>query len=56
MGHAGGNLEFHKHVHETAVDWVIDADVTQYFDSIDHGHLRSFLDLRIKDGVVRRMT
>ena len=35
--------------------WVIDADVTQYFDSIDHGHLRSFLDLRIKDGVVRRM-
>ncbi len=35
--------------------WVIDADVTQYFDSIDHGHLRTFLDLRIKDGVVRRM-
>jgi RNA-directed DNA polymerase len=25
------------------------------FDSIDHGHLRSFLDLRIKDGVIRRM-
>ena len=35
--------------------WVIDADVSEYFDSIDHGHLRSFLDLRIKDGVVRRM-
>ena len=35
--------------------WVIDADLTEYFDSIDHGHLRSFLDLRIKDGVVRRM-
>ena len=35
--------------------WVIDADVSQYFDSIDHGHLRSLLDLRIKDGVVRRM-
>ena len=35
--------------------WVIDADITEYFDSIEHGHLRTFLDLRIKDGVVRRM-
>ena len=35
--------------------WVIDADISKYFDCIDHGHLRSFLDLRIKDGVVRRM-
>lgn len=35
--------------------WVIDADISNYFDSIDHGHLRTFLDLRIKDGVVRRM-
>ena len=35
--------------------WVIDADLKSYFDSISHTHLRSFLDLRIKDGVVRRM-
>ena len=35
--------------------WVIDADLSKYFDSIDHKHLRTFLDLRIKDGVVRRM-
>ena len=35
--------------------WVIDADLKAYFDSISHTHLRSFLDLRIKDGVVRRM-
>ena len=35
--------------------WVIDADLSKYFDSIDHQHLRTFLDLRIKDGVVRRM-
>ena len=31
--------------------WVIDADLKSYFDSISHTHLRSFLDLRIKDGV-----
>ena len=35
--------------------WVIDADVSNYFGSISHTHLRAFLDLRIKDGVVRRM-
>ena len=35
--------------------WVIEADWKSYFDSISHTHLRSFLDLRIKDGVVRRM-
>ena len=35
--------------------WIIDADITNYFGSIDHGHLRAFLDLRIRDGVVRRM-
>ncbi|RUX03059.1 transcription elongation factor GreAB [Mesorhizobium sp. M2A.F.Ca.ET.037.01.1.1] len=35
--------------------WVIDADISKYFDSIDHRHLRSFLDLRITDGVIRRM-
>ena len=35
--------------------WIIDADITNYFGSIDHGHLRAFLDRRIRDGVVRRM-
>ncbi len=35
--------------------WVIDADVSKDFDSIPHRELRAFLDLRIKDGVLRRM-
>ena len=35
--------------------YVIDADISKYFDSIEHGQLRAFLDLRIKDGVIRRM-
>ena len=40
---------------EQKLRWVIDADLRKYFDSIPHSHLRCFLDLRIKDGVVRRM-
>jgi RNA-directed DNA polymerase len=34
--------------------YVIDADMKNYFGSINHQHLRAFLDLRIKDGVIRR--
>ncbi len=35
--------------------WVVDVDISKYFDTIDHAHLRSFLDQRVTDGVVRRM-
>ena len=35
--------------------WAIDADLAGYFDSIPHTEIRAVLDLRIKDGVVRRM-
>ena len=35
--------------------WVIDADISKYFDSIPHALLRQFLDKRIRDSVIRRM-
>jgi len=34
--------------------WVLDADIKSFFDDLDHGHLRTFLDKRIRDGVLRR--
>ena len=34
--------------------WVIDLDIQSYFDTIDHGHLRTMLDQRVRDGVIRR--
>jgi len=34
--------------------WVIDVDIRSFFDTMDHGHLRSFLDQRVRDGVLRR--
>jgi RNA-directed DNA polymerase len=35
--------------------WVLDADLSRYFETIDHEHLRTFLSRRVVDGVVRRM-
>lgn len=35
--------------------WVIEADIESFFDTIDHGMLRSVLDRRVRDGVVRRL-
>ena len=35
--------------------WVLDIDIRKYFDSIPHSHLRTFLDRRVTDGVIRRM-
>jgi RNA-directed DNA polymerase len=34
--------------------WVLEADIQSYYDTLDHGHLRSFLDQRVRDGVIRR--
>ena len=34
--------------------WVIDLDIEDFFGSVDRGHLRSFLDQRVRDGVIRR--
>ena len=40
------------------MDWkggfVYEVDITKYFDTIDPKHLRSFLDNRVRDGVIRR--
>ncbi len=35
--------------------YVIDADIQSFYDSMDHRQLRSFLDLRMRDGVLRRL-
>ena len=35
--------------------WVVEADIERFFDGIDHGLLRSVLDRRVRDGVLRRL-
>lgn len=34
--------------------WVIEADIQDFFGQLQHDHLKSFLDQRVRDGVIRR--
>ena len=35
--------------------WILKVDIQHYFDTLDHQHLRRFLDQRVRDGVIRRL-
>ena len=35
--------------------WVLEVDIRSFFDELDHDHLRTFLDRRVRDGVIRRV-
>lgn len=43
-----------KGVMSTGGGWVLEVDIQSFFDTLDHGALRSFLDKRVTDGVIRR--
>jgi len=34
--------------------WIFEVDIKSFYDELDMGHLRSFLDQRVRDGVLRR--
>jgi RNA-directed DNA polymerase len=35
--------------------WVLEVDIRKFFDTLDHAHLREFLQLRVRDGVLKRL-
>lgn len=35
--------------------WILEVDIRKFFDTLDHAHLREFLHLRVRDGVLRRL-
>ncbi len=35
--------------------WVLEVDVRKFFDNLEHRHLRQFLQLRVRDGVLLRL-
>ena len=40
---------------KVAGGWVLEVDIRQFFDTIDHKHLREFVLRRVRDGVLRRL-
>ncbi len=39
----------------SAGGWILEVDIRKFFDTLDHGHLRKFLQIRIRDGVLKRL-
>jgi RNA-directed DNA polymerase len=37
------------------VKWILDVDISKFFDTLDQAHLRAFLQHRVRDGVITRL-
>jgi RNA-directed DNA polymerase len=37
------------------ITWILDVDISKFFDTLDQTHLRSFLQYRVRDGVITRL-
>jgi hypothetical protein len=35
--------------------FILEVDIEKYFDTMDYGHLRNFLDKRVRDGVLKKV-
>jgi len=35
--------------------WILEVDIRKFFDTLDHAHLRAFLQHRVRDGVLTRL-
>jgi hypothetical protein len=46
---------FSKQTMWSGVSCVLEVDIRKFFDTLDHAHLRAFLQQRIRDGVVLRL-
>ena len=43
-----------KHTMDVRGGWVLEVDLRKFFDTLDHGHLRTFLQRRVCDGDGKR--
>ena len=44
-----------KKTMDSSGGWVLEVDIRKFFDTLDHAHLRKFLQLRVRDGVLTRL-
>jgi len=47
--------EVRQQIYAQRVSWIIDADISGFFDNIDHKILREFIEKRVKDGGIIRL-
>jgi len=44
-----------KRTMDSSGGWILEVDIRKFFDTLDHAHLREFLQLRVRDGVLKRL-
>jgi RNA-directed DNA polymerase len=44
-----------SHTMDLRGGWILEVDIRNFFDELDHGHLRTFLQQRVRDGVLTRL-
>jgi group II intron reverse transcriptase/maturase len=44
-----------KQTMDSSGGWILEVDIRKFFDTLDHAHLREFLQLRVRDGVLKRL-
>jgi RNA-directed DNA polymerase len=44
-----------KRTMDSGGGWILEVDIRKFFDTLDHVHLREFLQLRVRDGVLKRL-
>ena len=44
-----------RHTMDLQGGWILEVDIRKFFDELDHGHLRTFLQQRVRDGVINRL-
>ena len=42
-------------VHRNQVNWIIEADIVSFFDSLDRAELKKMLEIRVADGLLLRL-
>ncbi len=47
--------ELREKCYKLNINWIVDADVTGFFDNLDHGLIREFIRKRVKDGGLLRL-
>jgi group II intron reverse transcriptase/maturase len=47
--------DLRKQTMDSSGGWILEVDIRKFFDTLDHAYLREFLQLRVRDGVLKRL-